>query len=225
MRTIWSWSRRSSTRSISASSTASAGVGGEVAGAAVLAGLEAGDLLVEAFDAPFTFVEAVLCSHEVVVGLAAFAPGSGAAFELGDLEAPVDDVACRFVSGCDERSEVGGAVPRCFVQHRLDSVAFGEQVGGAPRVDRCRGDAVEGELLVAAAFEAGGEDVERVVGVHRSGRGGRLRVAGRARPRSCGTCRCGSRCGRVTWLRRRARGRAGRRRASSWRRTWCRGPC
>jgi hypothetical protein len=27
----------------------------------------------------------------------------------------------------------------------------------------CRGDVVERELLVAAAFEAGGEDVERVV--------------------------------------------------------------
>ncbi len=101
----------------------------------------------------------------------AFAPGSDTAFELGGLQAPIDDVACRFVSGCGERGEVGGAVARCFVEDGVDSLSFGEEVGGAPHLQWCRGDAVEDELLVAAPFEAGGERVERVVRADRGGVG------------------------------------------------------
>jgi hypothetical protein len=47
--------------------------------------------------------------------------------------------------------------------------SFGDEVARAPGIEWDRGDAVEGELLVAAAFEAGGEDVERVVVPRRRG--------------------------------------------------------
>jgi len=143
----------------------------EVARASELAGLDAGDLVVEALDASFGLVEAVVCSDQFVIGLAAFLPGAGSAFQLADLHAPVGDLAGCFAAGRGERGEVGGAVPRRFVQDGLDSFAFGEELGGAPCRGRCRGDAVERECFVAAALEARGEDVERVVGLDRRGCG------------------------------------------------------
>ena len=129
----------------------------------VLAGVERCDLSVEAVGLPLEVGEVVLRGRQLEVGMASLSARPPPALQRGDVSPLLLESFLGLGSRSRERGEVARSIWRRLIEDRLDAPTFGDQVGGAPGLQRDRGDALESELLVAAAFEAGGEDVERVV--------------------------------------------------------------